>query len=443
MKKIAVILCVIMLSSFASFQNDFSTIYFYRTRSYAEGKKSFDIYINGKKIAGIMNAGRIKYKIYSVGEAEIYAKSSDCTTASIKINILANSEYYVNVNGITCFLREFDIDKGSLAFNNPNNFDKQIAEMQEDIANPIQLKPLQNKVLTDQTNSNNANPAKINNTLNNTNDARNIPKIAKSDIDLNIPQIVKMNPKRYALIIGNEDYTTYNKGLNNEINVDFAQNDAQIFSEYCKKVLGVNDKQIKLLINATAGQMSEGLGWLTYMSQIENGEAELIFYYSGHGLPEEGTNKPFLIPVDVSGTNLKYAIPLETVYSELSKNPCKLTTIFLDACFSGGGRNQGLLAMKGVNIKPKDEMITGNTVVFASSSGAESSAVYKEQQHGFFTYFLLKKLQETKGNVSYKALSDYIKFSVQKETGSIMKKQTPQILISDKLNQSWENLIIR
>ena len=58
--------------------------------------------------------------------------------------------------------------------------------------------------------------------------------------------------------------------------------------------------------------------------------------------------------------------------------------------------------MKGVKIKPKEETIAGNMVVFASSSGNESSGIYREQQHGYFTYFLLKKLQETKGELHEK-----------------------------------------
>jgi len=261
----------------------------------------------------------------------------------------------------------------------------------------------------------------------------------KSDVDLSIPLVNKVYSKRYALIIGNEDYTTYNKGLNKEVNVDYAENDALVFTDYCKKILGIPESQIKLLINATGGQMSEGLEWLSYMSKIENGEAELFFYYSGHGLPEESTNKPFLIPVDVSGTSLKHALPLGTVYKSLTQLPCKRASVFLDACFSGGARNQGLVAVKGVKIKPAEEKISGNLIVLASSSEEESSAVYREQQHGYFTYFLLQKIKEAKGQITYKELINDIIYNVQKETGKISKKQTPQVLISPSVSEDWVN----
>ncbi|PIX32524.1 MAG: caspase, partial [Bacteroidetes bacterium CG_4_8_14_3_um_filter_31_14] len=150
---------------------------------------------------------------------------------------------------------------------------------------------------------------------------------------------------------------------------------------------------------------NQGIAWLNNLAKVDNGNAELIFYYSGHGLPDEQTKESYLMPVDISGTNIAQAIKLTDVYNKLNENPAKKVSVFLDACFSGGARNQGLIAMKGVKINPEEVLITGNMVVFSSSSGDESSGVYREQQHGFFTYFLLKKLQESKGNISYKELS--------------------------------------
>ena len=74
----------------------------------------------------------------------------------------------------------------------------------------------------------------------------------------------------------------------------------------------------------------------------------------------------------------------------------------------------------------------------SSSTGDESSAVYNEKKHGYFTYFLLKKLQETKGDISYKELSDFIIKNVKKETGLKGKIQSPQINISPQVKGKWE-----
>ena len=262
--------------------------------------------------------------------------------------------------------------------------------------------------------------------------------VGKPDVDMDIPLNNKKNPHRYALIIGNEDYSSFQTDLSSEVNVDYAVNDAKVFSEYCEKTLGVDSRHLKLLTNATYGQMKQAIAWVQNLSDIEGGNAEIIFYYSGHGLPNEVTKEGYLMPVDVSGNNVSNGISLKYLYQELNKYPAKEITVVLDACFSGGARNEGLIAMKGVKINPKEEVFLGNMVVFASSSGSESSAVYREKQHGYLTYFLLKKIQETKGYVNYKDLSDYLDYQVRKETALIGKVQTPKVNVSPSAKDQWK-----
>lgn len=264
-----------------------------------------------------------------------------------------------------------------------------------------------------------------------------------SEVDKNIPVSGKKYSNRYALAIGNEDYSSFQIGLSSEVNVDYALNDAKVFAEYCESTFGIPQKQVKLLNNATASQIRQGLSWLTNLMKLENGNAEVFFYYSGHGLPHEVTKEPYLIPVDVAGTNIEEGVKLSEVYAALTEFPSKRTTVFLDACFSGGARNQSLVAAKGVTITPKENLLSGNLVVFSSSSGEESSGVYREKQHGYFTYYFLKKLQESKGQISYGELSEYIKKSVQKETGLAGKIQTPQVRVSPKVTVDWEGWLVK
>lgn len=264
-----------------------------------------------------------------------------------------------------------------------------------------------------------------------------------AEVDKNIPSAGTTFSNRYALVIGNEDYSSYQKDLSSEVNVDYAVNDAKIFAEYCRYTLGIPEKQIKLYTNATAGQMRQGLAWIQGLAKNEQGKAEVYFYYSGHGLPDEVTKEPYVIPVDVSGKNVTDGIKVSEVYQKLTEHPVKKATVFMDACFSGGARNQGLLAVKGIKIEPKESKISGNLVVFSSSSGEQSSAVYREKQHGYFTYFLLKKLQEPKGQVSYKELSEYLKTNVVKETLLSGKEQTPQVQVSPSVANDWETWTVK
>jgi len=271
-------------------------------------------------------------------------------------------------------------------------------------------------------------------------DIKDISLIAETD--KNIPETGVKNEDRYALIIGNEDYKNSQPDLNSEINVLFAENDAKTLKEYSVKTLGVPEENITLLINATAGKMKQYLAKINLIAKNSNGKAELIFYYAGHGLPDENTKEPYLIPVDVSGSNFKEGgIKLAEVYTKLTEYPTKKVTVFIDACFSGGARNQGLLSTRSIKMKPKESILTGNIVVFSASNGEQSSLPYTDKQHGMFTYFLLKKIQDTKGEISLKDLFDSINEKVSLQSVNINNKEQTPVVNSG--TDSWGNWTLR
>ena len=259
-----------------------------------------------------------------------------------------------------------------------------------------------------------------------------------ADIDKNIPETNIKNPNKYALIIGNEDYTSRQSGLGSESNVAFAVNDAKVFKEYALKTFGIEEANVYYLTNATSGEMSQKISLVCQILQKLNGKGELVFYYAGHGFPDEVTKTPYLIPVDVNATNLNNAVNLFGLYKQFSNANPKKVSIFLDACFSGGGRDAGLLAARAVKVKPKMEIIEGNILVFSATSEEQSALPYKEKQHGMFTYQLLKNIQETKGNVTYGELESKVKEKVSIESLKInQKSQDPQVLFSSKIINQW------
>lgn len=262
----------------------------------------------------------------------------------------------------------------------------------------------------------------------------------RSDVDKDIPKGLTMNPKKYALIIGCEDYAKYQTGLDKEVNVDFAANDARVFAEYAEKTLGYPKDQIYLLVDPTSSQIKQNIEKLQKAIEIEKGKAEVLFYYSGHGLPDENTKEPFLIPVDVNGNNPQEGVSIVDLYSKLTKFPTLKATVVLDACFSGGARNKELVALKGIKVKPKMDAVQGNLVVFSSSKGTESSAVFNEKQHGYFTYFLLKNLKEYAGTRTFNELFIDVNYQVSKEVLKIGKTQTPEVMPGIEIGEGWKTL---
>lgn len=259
-----------------------------------------------------------------------------------------------------------------------------------------------------------------------------------SHVDKNIPVNSKVN-NRFALVIGNEDYVSYQSGLQNEQNVDYAERDAAIFKQYCLNTLGVKSENMFSITNATSGIMSQEIKKVIKLTELEGNNAELIIYYAGHGFPDD-QKVPHLIPVDVSGGDLSRAINLQELYKDLGNLKAKKVTVFLDACFTGGGRESGLMASRGVKVKPKEGSLGGSLVVFSASSGDQSSLPFNKEKHGVFTYHLLKALQDAEGDISYGNLYDAINIEVNKTTlRNQGMEQTPKVNTSSKVVNDWRN----
>ena len=119
--------------------------------------------------------------------------------------------------------------------------------------------------------------------------------------------------------------------------------------------------------------------------------------------------------------------------------------VFLDACFSGAQRSGDMMASaRGVAIKAKESAPIGNMVVFTATQGDETAYPYREQGHGLFTYFLLKKLQETEGNVTLGELGNYITRNVRQQSIIVNNKsQTPTVTPSVGMEDKWQEIKLK
>ena len=250
-----------------------------------------------------------------------------------------------------------------------------------------------------------------------------------SDVDVDIPISFIKNDKTFVVVVGNENYKSVSP-------VPYALNDSRIFKEYCEKTLGVPSQNIHYAPDATLNNIRAEVKWLKDIMEVYS-DAKIIFYYAGHGIPDEANHSAYLLPVDGYGTDVSTGYKLDLLYSELGKTN-QHVTVFLDACFSGAKREGDMLvAARGVAIKTKSGSPQGNMVVFSASQGDETATANDNERHGMFTYYLLKKLKETQGNVSYGILGDYIRDNVKKQTVVSGKLQTPTVTPSASILDDW------
>lgn len=247
-----------------------------------------------------------------------------------------------------------------------------------------------------------------------------VKEVRKSDVDTDIPVCPQDQENTFALIFANENY--------HEVAiVPHALNDGSVFAEYCQKTLGIPQNNVRFVADATLNGIQRHITWITQIMDVYQGEATIIIYYAGHGIPDESNRTSYLLPVDGYGSDVNTGYSLDKLYTELASKPAKAVFVLLDACFSGTNRDGRMLASaRGVAIKAKQNTPKGKMIVLSAAQGDETAHSYNEKGHGLFTYYLLKKLQETQGNVSFGELTDYITAEVRRMSVVINgKMQTP------------------
>lgn len=257
-------------------------------------------------------------------------------------------------------------------------------------------------------------------------------------VDLNIPVSDKVNDRTFVVIIGNENYQRV-------AHVDFAANDAKVFAKYCERTIGVPQTNIRAYYDATYGDIVAAMRDIKDVASAYDGKIKVILYYAGHGVPDEANRNAYILPVDASGSDIDACYPLDKLYEELGSLDAELVVAFVDACFSGSLRGDGMLASaRGIRLRPRDIQATGNLVVFSAASGDQSALPYDEKGHGIFTYYLLDKLNSTQGDVSIGELSDYVTAEVAKQSVVVNRKlQTPTVKYSPALVNDWRALKIK
>lgn len=257
----------------------------------------------------------------------------------------------------------------------------------------------------------------------------------KSDVDIQIPHNSELkNSTTFAVIIANEKY-------NNVSPVPYAENDGEIFSKYLTNTIGLPKEHVKKYNNATFGNIAGALKHINNLSLAFGDKLNLIFYYAGHGVPNEQTKQCMILPVDGDALIPETCYDVNRLYNTLGELNANSVIVMMDACFSGSLRGDGMLfASRSVKIKSNYSEPKGKMVIFSASQGDETAFPFEKEQHGMFTYYLLKCLQEKNGNVTLGYLSEYLIDQVKRQSVvSNGKLQTPIIQYTPEIEDIWRS----
>lgn len=258
-----------------------------------------------------------------------------------------------------------------------------------------------------------------------------------SDIDIDIPKCEIEKANVFALIIANENYQ-------DAASVPDALNDGEVFAKYLQYTLGLPISNIHIVKDATLNNIKREINLISKIAEAYKGDASFIVYYAGHGIPDESTRDAHLLPIDGYPSDITTCYRLSDLYTTLGKMPSAKTIVMIDACFSGASRSGNMLtSARGVAIKSKAATPSGNMIVLSSATGDETAYPYKGKNHGMFTYFLLKKIKETRGNITIGSLMEYVIDNVVKSSIVLNgKSQTPTVIPSNAMYNKWENLTL-
>lgn len=214
--------------------------------------------------------------------------------------------------------------------------------------------------------------------------------VLASDVDINLPKTGAVNPNGIAVIIGNRDYSKTK-------NVDYAIHDARAMKMYLTEVFGFKEGNIFYFENATKSDFevvfgNKGNHEGKLYNAVKPDLSDVFVFYSGHGAPDLKNYTGYFVPVDSDPQYISITGYSSDVFFEnLSKVPSRSTTIVLDACFSGADLLEGVSPV-GIKSKNFESGIKG--ALLSSSAGTQVSSWYAEKNHGMFTYFFLKAIQD-------------------------------------------------
>lgn len=216
--------------------------------------------------------------------------------------------------------------------------------------------------------------------FNNSNATRIISKV-----DENIPKSSHLAENTFAFIIANENYLNIPHSA-------YSINDGEVLKKYCTLSFGIPERNVTLFADATYGNIMSMIKRLEEISDVYDGDASFLIYFSGLGYVNPETNRRVLLPIDASPNISSTMLEIDALFERLSKCKAKEYICIFDAPFNGEDRSGNLISSgRGIAIKGTIERPNNITVIMPGNEGRSNS--YETLQHGLLTYCLLEIVQ--------------------------------------------------
>lgn len=309
-------------------------------------------------------------------------------------------------------------------------------------------------------------------------------RIQDDHVEYNIPVTSVKNEDMYVLIIANENYGSSTTSVLIP-DVPYALNDGELMREYLVKALGVPERQVKVLKNATMQDIEqEGIHWLAELSQAVAGKkgeetvatANILIYFAGHGFVDlDGV--AYLMPTGINTANIEslqagkkgnqgfdivlskkeskrlaeQCLSIEGLCSRFNAKvlPVKNLTLVVDASFNGTGRDGKPLVRserKDEGKKRRKPTLRSDVVAMLAADYSKTAFAFDQHQHGFLTYFLLKEVKLQGDNIfrlTYQDLFEEVARKLGKESALQNRWQEAIGIAGGKYKEGWQQLKIK
>lgn len=257
-----------------------------------------------------------------------------------------------------------------------------------------------------------------------------LKKSINTEIDIDIPISQPNNTNTFAIIWGNESYME--SCVEDAI---YAIHDSEIVNKYFSDVLGIPEKNIRYRENATQSQMQSDIVWLKKIAENYDGEASLLIYYSGHGIPDRYKGDSYLIPSDGNPNDFLTLLNLNTIYDDFNSLNIKKCAFFLDACFSGKTKEgNNLVTNRGITIK-NVPLNHNNLFILSASQPDEAAYPFIGKGHGMFSYYFLNILNQSNGKATLSEIANFVIENTKKT--SLLENhisQSPSVFCGSNVN---------